>query len=211
MKIYFYLNKFQAVYEEYTSRICFISNTYYYESNESIPNNQEARKKNEIKYYQWVSFILLSQALIFYLPRILWRSWSRRSGLDVTDIVEAAYNYKSAEHFAERDKHISYMVRNIDQYVDDSRRYDKNRPVNPIINFLGCLIPCAGRYLGNYLVFLYFVIKIVYIVNTVIQMILLSIIFGKSWFEFGFYFVEKIFTGGGWSIESKYFPSNNKS
>ena len=141
------------------------------------------------------------------MPRILWRSLSRRSGLDMTDLVEAAYNYKSADNFAERDKHVEYMVRNIAQYVDDSRRYDKNRPVNPIIHFFGFLIPCAGRYLGNYLVFLYFIIKIVYILNTILQMMLLSFIFGKSWFEFGLYFVKKIFTGGGWSIESKYFPS----
>ena len=147
------------------------------------------------------------QAFVFYMPRIFWRSMSKRSGLDLTDLVNSAHNYKSAENFNEREKHITYMVSNIDQYVDDSRRYDKNRPVSPIKQCLACIVPCAGTYLGNYLVVLYFMVKLIYIFNTLFQMLILSGIFGKSFYEFGFYFIHRIFTGGGWSIESKYFPS----
>ena len=128
-----------AVYEEYTARICFISNTYYYDFNEKIPIEFDKRKKSEIRYYQWVSFILLFQALAFYMPRIFWRSMSRRSGLDINDLVNAAYNYKSVEHHQERNKHMIYLVSNIDQYVDDQRRYDTNRPKN---NPLKRLILC---------------------------------------------------------------------
>ncbi len=198
---------FTAVYEEYTSRICFISNTYYYDINEKIPADIDKRTKTEIKYYQWVSFILLFQALAFYMPRILWRSASRRSGLDISDLVESAYNYKSADKYEEREKHMDYLCRNIDQYVDDPRRYDEHRPINIIKRFLGFAVPCAGRFLGNYIVILYFLVKIVYIFNTLFQMLMLSAIFERNFFEFGFYFLNKLRSGEGWSFESRYFPS----
>lgn len=64
-----------------------ISNTYFYDMNQSIPKSEIERSKNEIKYYQWVSFVLLVQALFFYFPRILWRTLSIKAGLNIADLV----------------------------------------------------------------------------------------------------------------------------
>lgn len=36
------------------------------------------RENEEVRhhaYYQWVPFVLFGQALMFYLPHNLWRSW----------------------------------------------------------------------------------------------------------------------------------------
>lgn len=57
--------------------------------NQSIPKSEIDRSKNEIKYYQWVSFVLLAQALFFYFPRIIWRVLSIKAGLNIGDLVSS--------------------------------------------------------------------------------------------------------------------------
>lgn len=55
--------------------------------NHTLPKDEIERSKNEIKYYQWVSFVLLIQALLFYMPRIFWRTVSLKAGLNISDLV----------------------------------------------------------------------------------------------------------------------------
>ena len=55
------------------------------------------RRKTELKYYQWVPFLLLIQAFFFYIPQIAWRALSLRSGIDLRDLIEAASSYKCVE------------------------------------------------------------------------------------------------------------------
>jgi hypothetical protein len=144
------------------------------------------------------------------MPRIIWRSASIRSGLDICDLVEAANSYKAADKFNNRGNYMEYLVTNIDQYVDDDRRYDETRfqyRWSKMRNCLNCIIPCAGTYLGNYIVILYLTMKVIYTINIVIQAWILSKILGKDFYLFGTEFISKIFKGESWVFESEYFPS----
>ena len=49
-----------------------VSSTYNIPMNEDIPHNESDRKEKMLKYYQWTPFILLLQAMLFYLPRMIW-------------------------------------------------------------------------------------------------------------------------------------------
>lgn len=69
------------------SQICWIQNTYYFPPDQSIPKIEQEKEKNEIKYYQWVNFVLLLQALFFYMPRIFWSTFSIKAGLYLGDLV----------------------------------------------------------------------------------------------------------------------------
>ena len=191
------------------SQICWITNTYHIDPNENIPKSKEERSKTEIKYYQWVSFVLLFQAFMFYMPRIFWSSFSMRCGLSISDLVEAAHNYKSVEKFDKREKLMDYLVKNIDQYVDDNRRFDDKRHASRMYKCLLCIFPCCGRFMGNFIVVLYFVVKVLYIVNNLLQTFIISFLLGKNFWKFGFDFVQRLLiTGEGWQIDSsKYFPS----
>ncbi|KAL7675036.1 hypothetical protein ACOME3_001304 [Neoechinorhynchus agilis] len=113
--------QFTRNYEEYVNDICWVSNTYYIPVDQKLPKDSIERRKYEIRYYQWVPFILLLQAFSFYLPHIAWRTLSRRSGIDIKDLVEAAASYKSVEKFEKRKTLMNYLVSTIDQYVDDPR------------------------------------------------------------------------------------------
>jgi hypothetical protein len=52
-----------------------------------IIQNLIFKKHKEIKYYQWVAFALLVQAIFFYLPHVVWKTLSVRSGLNISDLV----------------------------------------------------------------------------------------------------------------------------
>jgi hypothetical protein len=55
-----------------------------------------------LKYYQWINFVLLFQALLFSIPRILWQSFNDRIGLSVGNLVEAANRSESYDNGADR-------------------------------------------------------------------------------------------------------------
>ena len=103
---------------------------------------------------------------------------------------------------------MSYLVKNIDQFVDDHRRYDDMRPKSKLSKFLKIIFPCFGRFLGNYIVILYFIVKIIYILNTIGQVFVISMLLGNDFWLFGFNFIVNMLKGDSWtSLSSKYFPS----
>jgi hypothetical protein len=182
-----------------------------------------------LRYYQWIPFILLLQAFCFYFPHIIWRSLSRRSGIDVRDIVDAAINYKSVDTATKDDKHkielMEYIVEAIDKYVDDPRRQSDERGQR--INLKRILMTICiflGKYLGNYLVIVYFTTKALFITNAVCQIFLLNLFLGQEFHLFGIQVLKRILEGRGkndfqrnlffhkflyqlgWDTQSRYFP-----
>lgn len=81
---------FSGGWESYANSYCWVKNTYYLPFDEYIPKEHEDEKRHMIPYYQWVPLILLSQALLFYIPRLIWRSLNSKTSIDVDDIVREA-------------------------------------------------------------------------------------------------------------------------
>ena len=72
---------FHGTWGAYAHSYCWTKNTYYLPFDEYIPKDDEHYDhKQTITYYQWVPLILLFQALLFYLPCMLWRTFNNRSG-----------------------------------------------------------------------------------------------------------------------------------
>jgi hypothetical protein len=203
--------QFTKNYEEYVNDICWVSNTYYIPLDQKVPKLERERRQNELRYYQWIPFILLLQAFCFYFPHIVWRSLSRRSGIDVRDIVDAAINYKSVDTATKDDKHktelMEYIVEAIDKYVDDPRRQADERGDRISIKRIFMTV-CIfmGKYLGNYLIIVYFTTKALFITNAVCQIFLLNLFLGQEFHLFGIQVLKRIFEGRGWDTQSRYFP-----
>ncbi len=191
--------------------ICWVSNTYYIPFEQKVPKIERERRENELRYYQWIPFILLLQAFCFYFPHLVWRSLSRRSGIDVRDIVDAAINYKSVDTATKDDKYktelMEYIVEAIDKYVDDPRRQSDERDRRISIKRLFMTV-CIflGKYLGNYLIIVYFTTKALFITNAVCQIFLLNLFLGQEFHLFGIQVLKRIFEGRGWDTQSRYFP-----
>lgn len=190
------------VLQEYVNDICWVSNTYYIPLDKKVPKLDQERRQNELRYYQWIPFILLFQAFCFYFPHLVWRSLSRRSGIDVRDIIDAAINYKSVDTATKDDQHknelMEYIVEAIDKYADDPRRQADERGTNFTFKRLFMTI-CIflGKYLGNYLIIVYFTTKALFIMNAVCQIFLLNLFLGQDFHLFGVQVLQRILAGRG--------------
>src|ERR1700733_855320 len=106
------------------------------------PNIQRAREKRYVlRYYQFVPFILLLQALFYILPRLFWRSFSRHSGIDARNLMDAAHSLKTVKRFHKQKSTMSYLVSLLHQYVGDPRKKFK-RQHSKITSYLHGLIYC---------------------------------------------------------------------
>uniref|UniRef100_A0A914D1Q7 Innexin n=1 Tax=Acrobeloides nanus TaxID=290746 RepID=A0A914D1Q7_9BILA len=81
--------EYKDQWEKYIESYCFIENTYY--GNGTIPEKQ-MRSQNELRYYQWVPYILAAQALICYAPKFIHKMLYSFSDLRVNDIVGMVYS-----------------------------------------------------------------------------------------------------------------------
>ncbi len=70
---------------------CFVENTYWVPIQNRLPTSHDEREEKEIQYYQWVPFVLALQAMMFYLPRLIWNLMSTNSGQSVTPFIETIY------------------------------------------------------------------------------------------------------------------------
>ncbi len=168
-------------------------------------------KRYVLRYYQFVPFILLIQALLYLLPRLCWRSISRHSGIDVRNLMDAAYSLKSVKRFHKQKSIMNYLVSLIHQYVGDPRKKSKQEHsrINVYIRgLIRCLMGSTNTF-GAYLFFLYLFIKLLYIFNTLVQLYAIRVLLEQKWTVNetikGF---QQIFTAGILRANplSKYFP-----
>ncbi|CAF0822489.1 unnamed protein product [Rotaria sordida] len=199
---------FTPNYDEYVRSVCFVQNTYYVEHTDKTPQSLTVKRESEILYYQWVPFILLVKAFLFYIPRISWNTFGLKSGIQVSDLVESSFDYKlpttDATH---RQMCLDYIVDSIDQYCGDHRRQSEaHTHLNVVQRILITGWCITGKYLGNYLVVLYMTTKLMYIGVSLFQILLLSIMLGSNFAFYGIQVLDRFFRGIHWNTESRLFP-----
>ncbi|CAF3164523.1 unnamed protein product [Rotaria socialis] len=173
---------FTRNYEIYVSNYCWIHNTYHI--NISEPQMQRAHEKRYVlRYYQFVPFILLLQALFYVLPRLFWRSFSRHSGIDVRNIMEAAHSLKSVKRFHKQKSIMGYLVSLMHQYVGDPRKRLKQQH-SKVNRYLYGLFHCffrSSNVFNSYLFLLYLLTKVIFILNNFIQVYAIRLLLEEKW------------------------------
>ncbi|CAF2059412.1 unnamed protein product [Rotaria magnacalcarata] len=199
--------QFTGNYETYTNRLCYIQNTYHVPKQQSIPQDSGLRRERTLKYYQWINFVLLLQALFFSLPRIIWQSFHDKTGLSVGHLVEAANKYESIDVDQDRGtvvQYISNCLQRYDEYVNPSKK--KRSSFFHRLNYR-CRLFCQART-GASLAFFYFVVRFLYIVNLICQIIFLQYFLSYhdvNYLEYGWNVLGTLLSGLSLP-ESKLFP-----
>jgi hypothetical protein len=101
---------------------------------------------------------------------------------------------------------MEYIVEAIDKYVDDPRRQSDERSKRISLKYI-LMTVCIflGKYLGNYLIIVYFTTKALYITNAVCQIFLLNLFLGQEFHLFGIQVLHRILQGRGKNYYSKKF------
>ncbi len=103
---------------------------------------------------------------------------------------------------------MSYLIVNIERYISTraqlTRRHIEKR-VSFLRRFCQFFFFCSHRYYGNYLVIVYFLVKLMWLVNALAQLFLLNAFLGNEYYLFGFEVIEKLFKNQRWT-ENRHFP-----
>ncbi len=136
------------------------------------------------------------QAVFFYAPSLVWKTLNNKAGVDSDDIMHAADQFDKTEKMEDRDRILKLIVNQIDRFVGSSkrRRPKRNRGI--------------GKGHGNYLVVLYFVVKVLYAANIFSQLFVLNKVLGTEFNTFGIHMLERIQDDefGTVHANSSYFP-----
>jgi len=172
---------------KYTNSYCWIRNTYYLPFEEEIPKAGEHR--DMVTYYQWVPFILLAMAGLFYLPNLVWHGLNQRSGVDADNILTSAQGLTNVSEEENRATTLTVLTNLMDRFLG-KRRLDSEGQRS-----------CKGfRRFGSYLVLLYLLVKLLYILNVFLQFFLLDTVLTTQFETYGFDVMGGAISDTDWTL-----------
>ncbi|KAI6183066.1 Innexin family-containing protein [Aphelenchoides bicaudatus] len=191
---------------EYALDYCYVQNTYFigfYEYKPDnyfdfaqhvieIPKNVTERDEKQIGYYQWVPFILALQALLFFLPVVLWRAIYNSVGFRVRAICETC-SIRANMDPSDRSKNVEIVARFL---ANDHQ----------LAETLGGRIKHALK--GRIVLFTYLAVKIIYAFNALFQFFLVKWMLGTDSFMWGYNVLMDLIAGREWP-ETGNFPRVN--
>lgn len=162
--------------------MCWISKTYYLPWEEKVPSTRD-QIKTHISYYQWVPFILMIQAFMFYSPSLVWHSFSKKSGCDIGGLVKSVNNMEDLNPDV-RKKSLSSMAKHLDKALECQREINTSA-FQQFIKF--------ALQKESYLLTYYLFSKLLFIGNAIGQLFLLNIFLGDNYNLYAFDLLVDLF------------------
>uniref|UniRef100_A0A5K4F321 Innexin n=2 Tax=Schistosoma mansoni TaxID=6183 RepID=A0A5K4F321_SCHMA len=124
--------EFTRGWEEYAENYCWVSNTYFAPLQHSLPPAPD-REMLLIGYYQWAPIVMAIQAMLFYLPCLIWRLFMAQSGFNVRRILQMSCdsNVLLPEHTM---KNVRFIARYMEGCIYRQRDYRK-RKLSTVLGF----------------------------------------------------------------------------
>jgi len=189
--------EFTGGWEQYTENYCFVENTYFAKFDENLPDNVDEREAREISYYQWVPFILALEALMFYIPHMIWRLLNWQSGIHLRGIITMACDNKNLGG-ANQVNAVADIAGHMHACIEIRKKHYGNQAL------LDSILQC-GRSGGVYLSLVYLFTKILFITNLILQFIILNEFLGTSYTFWGASILRDILRNHEWQL-SGHFP-----
>ncbi|KAM3728303.1 Innexin unc-9 [Dirofilaria immitis] len=187
--------QFTGAWEKYTETYCFIKGSYYMPLDTEIPYEYSRRDESVIGYYQWVPIVLALQAFLFYFPSVVWRTMNSLTGINVKGILNSAAVVKKKFDKSSR----LAQVHTAADHLRDALDMQRALQTGPLDCFQ------LGKRSGIYLIVLYLFTKVLYVINVILQFVILNAFLGPQYTFWGAGILSDIWHGKEWS-ESGHFP-----
>nr|CDP94486.1 BMA-INX-5, isoform b [Brugia malayi] len=187
--------QFTGAWEKYTETYCFIKGSYYMPLESEIPHEYSQRDESVIGYYQWVPIVLALQAFLFYFPSIVWRTMNSHTGVNVKGILNSAAMVKKKFDKSSRLAQVHIAADHLRDALDMQRELRTGS--------FDCFH--LGKRSGVYLIVLYLFTKLLYVINVILQFVILNAFLGPQYTLWGAGILSDIWRGKEWS-ESGHFP-----
>ena len=201
---------FTGTHVEYTNNICWISNTYFVSFDRLLPKYPDPKTEHFIYFYQYVPFILIIQAIFFYLPSIIWSSLNSKSGYDLGMLVTQA---RISDTYSSEMRETS--VKHLARYIDRTLEYHRQKRFEYLEQFRS--LKCSSfmtffmfnnhiTMRENHLMWAFLFTKILYLLNAIGQLYLLNFFLGNDYHMYGFAVMRALFTGNNenWTITPRF-------
>ncbi|CAF1002177.1 unnamed protein product [Adineta ricciae] len=204
---------FTGTHVEYTNNICWISNTYFVSFDRLLPKNPDPKTEQFIYFYQYVPFILIIQAVLFYAPSLIWSSLNSKSGYDlsllvsharVVDTYASEIRSASVRHLARFiDKALEFHRHKRLEYIDQLRSM-KYTSISSLYAFF--LLNNHITMRDNHLMWSFLFSKLLYLLNAFGQLYLLNFFLGNDYHMYGFAVLRALFTGNNenWTVTPRF-------
>ncbi|KAI0981124.1 hypothetical protein GJ496_000698 [Pomphorhynchus laevis] len=184
--------QFTRNYEIYTNRLCWVESTYYVPDYKQIPKDPNERKNRILGYYQWINFILIIQAMQFYLPKLFWYGRLAQSRLPIIYCLKLSIKYDSITNINERDSLESMIAHELVKNVQ-CRTYFKHRLYSG--NLLFTVINFVAGWSNSYRIHLWYCLVRIFELSIVfIQFPILAKILGFDFIKYGLLIIQQMLT-----------------
>jgi hypothetical protein len=148
---------------EYATWYCYVSNTF-------LPNNKEVFGEESIhdiqngniyflKYYQWVPFIFIAIAILYYLPRLVWQGILEAEGVNITAMVKTVNGFESAMDVKKRETALEHISKYLMVHFENKRNSREKRIQSPLKKIMSKVL-CISRTDSSYVGRTYLLVKV---------------------------------------------------
>jgi hypothetical protein len=136
--------------------------------------------------------VLGLQAILFYIPSLIWRILNWQSGIAVKGIIQMCEDVGNMQ-VEKRKSSVAIVASHLSDSLKIQQSLGRKNLLSPLlIN-------------GTYLTILYLLVKFVYLCQVLIQFIILNSFLGTSYTFYGFEILRDLAYGREWQ-ESGHFP-----
>ncbi|KAE9549809.1 hypothetical protein FO519_006974 [Halicephalobus sp. NKZ332] len=183
--------EYTKTWEKYIESYCFVENTYFVNaSSKTFPDDPSVRQNYELKYYQWMPYIFLFEAIICYIPKMIFKILYSWSDVRVTDIIQYAWQ----------------KVKNSKTGKEMPKVCDTEELCNTIAEKLIVAKTKESRVVFvSYLTTIYFLMKFCALLAIILQLQILQFFINADSVFWGFGLLKDLTSGSDWRVNG-YFP-----
>uniref|UniRef100_A0A1I8GB50 Innexin n=1 Tax=Macrostomum lignano TaxID=282301 RepID=A0A1I8GB50_9PLAT len=185
--------EFSKAWEDFAENYCWVSSTYFLGPDDDIPvRKKELDSKRFLTYYQWVAIVLAGQAMLTWVPHLVWRVGARRLPV----LIKSARNAAIPDTDLRR-KAVQCLVAALEEQAEATSRHRRVR--STVEKFLFCCGPNIR------LTLLFLLVRLMFIGNAIGQVFLMRSFLGNKSIFFGYEVLSNLIAGIDWK-ESGNFP-----